>query len=423
MDQVPHSHGRRVTTANGRCAALFSSQSGLGVETPVICGTARTLRPLGELLVGDVVRTHTGKCAKVMSTSRSMRESKRVVLKGLQDFPLVAAAEHRFRTKQGRWSTQQEWRSLGEMRVGDVIGAPIPRIRMDPDRRIVWPFRQPDTPRPQGGGCRETGPDTVEPTYELGRMLGLFLAEGCVIKQAKPPHAVSAISFAVHEREAARAEAWLGALRPLFVSCRTERRRNSKTVTLTVYGRSFATFVRELCGELDNKRLPTRWHLCGFEYVRGLVHGYLSGDGHSESATRRITAPSVRSAIPIGMREALAALGYGWASVEFREGGVRHGRNERAQWTLRLCGPGVDELAGECGLGAPPERERNYRTSVKVMGRYAWIPILRIEDAGLHEVINLEIDHEEQSYCIVHGATQSSETAFGRAVMHTHDEN
>lgn len=399
--------GYAVATAGGKAvgrsktAHLFHGC--LGPDTPIIDGATGRLRAMCEFSVGDVVRTHAGNAAPVSYISRQRKPAYRVTLKGLRDFPLTSTGEHRFWTPYG-------WKELSKVAVGDVIGFPVAPVL---DGGVRWPFRLRDSARPQGGGTRETGPDTVAPSYELGRVLGLYLAEGCIVKQSKSGEP-SAVSFAVHEREAGRTEGWLDAVSGLFVSRKTALRAKSKTVVVTAYGRSFATFVRGLCGELDSKRLPPHWDRCGVEFSRGVVHGYLAGDGHSSkrAGDRRISATSIRSAITIGIRDALASLGYGWACIEKKEAGVRSSRNEREAWTLRLCGRGVDLLVRELGWTMPARKRSGGYGEVAIHDGFAWVPIVGIEAAGAVDVMDFEVAHNDHSYCTIHGATHNSEVAF-----------
>ncbi|MFZ2981870.1 MAG: hypothetical protein WA085_12625 [Sphingobium sp.] len=388
-------------TGRGDTVQLFHGC--LSPDSLIVSGETGALRRMGDFDIGELVRTHTGEIAPVSFISRQQKAARSLVMKGMGATPLVATDEHRFWTRDG-------WKHLRDIKAGDEIGFPVARIE---DRGISWPFRLPDAVRPQGGGCRETGPDRVAPSYELGRVLGLYLAEGCITKQSKTK-VPSAVSFAIHERETARTVEWLNAVPGLFVSAKVVPRNDSKTVTVTAYGKSFAHFVLALCGELDSKRVPEGWNSCGDDFVRGMVHGYLAGDGHSSkrAGDRRISAPSIRSAITVGMRDALASLGYGWAGISWRDGAIRNGRDERTQWTLRLCGIGVDRLVGEIGWTMPPRKRVGAYGDVRVEGGYAWVPVLRISEPEMVEVMDFEVDHDDHSYCTLQGATHNSEAAF-----------
>ena len=399
--------GYKVGTAGskgaGRSGTYHFFHGCLTPEVQVVDGQTDSLREMGSFAVGDWVRTHSGGRAQVSFISRQEKPVYRVAMRGVSGLPLEATGEHRFWTREG-------WKELCDIEPGEHIGFPVEQMH---DDGVQWPFRLPDSPRPQGGGSREKVPDSVEPDYALGRVLGLYLAEGCIIKQHRTG-VPSAVTFSVHEREVERTVEWLSAIKSLFVSARIGRRKNSKTVTVTAYGRSFATFVRNRCDELDGKRFPTDWRSCGAEFARGMVHGYLSGDGHSSNREydRRIAAPSIRPAITIGIRDALASLGYGWAGISYRAGAIRNGRNERAKWTLRLCGSGVDALSGELGWSMPARRRNGNYGGAEIEGGFAWIKVNSIEAIGVKDVMDFEIDHPDHSYCTVHGATHNSEVAF-----------
>jgi hypothetical protein len=398
--------GYKVGTAGnkavGRSSTVQLFHGCLSPDTSIIdCNGS--LKPMRDFIVGDMVRTHTGALAPISFISEQRKYASKLTLKGLGSLPLVATEEHRFLTKSG-------WQELGNLSVGDSLLFPVYKIHHD---AISWPFRLPDIARPQGGGTRNSGPDNVAPNYEIGRVLGLYLAEGCIIKQRKSG-AHAAVTFAIHERETERTEKWLDCVSHLFASRKTAIRKDSKTVTVTVYGKSFASFVHHLCGELDSKRIPFKWKSCGEDFVRGLVHGYLAGDGHSSKNDndRRISAPSIRSAITIGMRDCLASLGYGWACISYRAGAIRNNRNERAQWTLRLCGDGVDRLCNEIGWSMPDRKRSGNYGSVAIIDGYAHVPVIAIDDVGEVDVMDFEIAHADHSYCTVHSATHNSEVGF-----------
>lgn len=394
--------GTAGTKAVGRSSTLQFFHGCLSCDTSIVDGVTGSLRRMSDMVVGDLVRTHRGAIAKVSAVSRQSKRALSVTLKGMGQLPLVATPEHRFLTGTG-------WAELSTLVPGDKILFPVPTII---DAGVRWDFRLPPTNRPQGGGSGNHGPKTVVPSYELGRALGLYLAEGCVIKQSGSGNP-SSVCFAVHERETARTQEWLEACGELVTSIKTVPRKDSKTVTVTAYGRSFAAFVLRLCGELDSKRMPDSWQHCGIDFTRGVVHGYLAGDGHSSKREydRRISAPSIRAAITVGMRDALASLGYGWACIAYHPGRLRYGKVCKPLWTLRLCGEGVDVLCQELGWTMPPRR-RNAVSSIVVRDGYAHIPIVQIKDAGDVEVMDFEVDHPDHSYCTVHAATHNSEVAF-----------
>lgn len=114
--------GYKVGTAGnkgvGRSDTIQFFHGCLGLETPVICGETGAIRRVGDVAVGDAVRTHTGAVARVSFVSSQRKPVFRVAMKGMRDLPFVATGEHRFWTPSG-------WRRLDELAVGDRIGLPV----------------------------------------------------------------------------------------------------------------------------------------------------------------------------------------------------------------------------------------------------------------------------------------------------------
>lgn len=396
--------GTAGTKAVGRSDTIQLFHGCLATDTFVL-NDKDNLICMDQFNLGDIIRTHNGNLAPISSISRQIKNAYCITLKGMEQMPLKATSGHQFLTENG-------WCKLEAIEPGQCLLFPVATINSNFDS---WMFRLPDAVRPQGGGSKETGPDRIAPSYSLGRILGLYLSEGIIKKQHKSKMP-SAVIFAVHENEVERTEKWLSEIDFLFVSQSKLFRKKSKTVTVTAYGKSFAGFVLNLCGELDEKRLPENWRSCGHDFVKGMIHGYLSGDGHSSKHEheydRRKSVPSIRPAITIGMRDALASLGYGWSSIAYHPGRYRYGKKCRPLWTLRLSGTGVDRLCKELNWTMPERRRFGNYGYVEIKNGYANIPILEIDDIGEIEVMDFEIDHHDHSYCTVQCATHNSEVAF-----------
>lgn len=400
--------GYQVATAGsrevGRSATIQLLHACLGSNTPVIDGVTGKLRPIKEIEPGDSVLTHTGKIAAVSFVSAQIKPVRNIKLRGLNDFPLEATDDHRFWTPTG-------WQRLCDLKVDDEIGFPVRRIKTE---LTEWSFKAPELIRPQGGGTWEDVPDTIPLNYDVGRVVGLYLAEGCLKYQSTSFKRTSAISLAVHQKEVARTLEWLEPLRPWIKSIAYKNRANQLGAVVSVYGTSFAMFLERFVGKTDGKRFPFEWWLMGEEFVRGLVHGYLSGDGHSSpKRDRRIVLTSIRSATVMGLRDAAASLGYGWAAVTYTPEGIRYGRYGHEAWTFSLSGEGVNRLAKELGKDCPPRKRVSGNVkSLRVADGFAWSRIVSISDEHLTVVRDLEIDHPDHSYCILHGASHNSEAAF-----------
>lgn len=361
-----------------------------------------SLRQMQALEIGDMVRTRAGHSAPVSCISWHA-DHLRDVKVALNGIPIRATDNHKFWTRRGMVE-------LRHLEAGDEVGFPVREITGEIES---LPFAVGRTIRSQGGGREMLDvPESIDLTFDVGRMLGLYLAEGTVCLQSREPFHPSNVVFSCHERELDRNTGWVGVI-PGISSINTRARKNSKTRVTVAYGRQFAEFVLRMCGRTAGKHLPHEWWRMPKEFVRGLLLGYLAGDGHSApKRDRRIQAPSIHPAIAFGMRDVVAALGYGFPAVGFRDGAVRNGRNEKAQYTLRITGHAVDIIAPMLGWESPPRRKRS--TCVDVSDGYAWLPIQSIEERQSATVWDIEVNHPDHDYCLTQCATSNSEAAFWR---------
>ena len=126
----------------------------------------------------------------------------------------------------------------------------------------------------------------------------------------------------------------------------------------------------------------------------------MDGDGHFYKDTRRIVAPSIHSAITVGMREALASLGYGWPSIEHKPSALRRGRNEKEQFRLSLCGGGVEIISKDLGKSYLLRKRKDigHFGTVQVEKGYAWIPLLSIVNVASPCIVNdFTVDDKDHS--------------------------
>lgn len=391
--------GTAGNKAVGRSSTIQLLHGCLSEGTEIVNPIYGKLIKIQDHKIGDKVLTHTGKIAKIRYISFQEKECMSIKLKTLSKFPLIATKEHKFYTKNG-------WKELKDLNIGDEIGYPVSEITNEGNCFIL-----PEAPkRPQGGGRQFICSDYVMITYKLGLILGLYLADGYIKKQSKFD-TYSCVQFIIHNKEVKRTIEWLEPFKEYFSSIKIIHRKGTLTSVITAYGNRFATLINNICGRTVTKHFPIAWKDSSKRFCKGLLHGYISGDGSSYDDDRRIRVSSIYSALTITARDIAASLGYGWASIEKLEAGVRHNRNEKERYTFSLYGKGANKLAIEIDKPTP-KILRKSKSSTKIFNGYAWLKIKSIENVGIKKVYDFEIDHEDHSYCTIHGATHNSEVAY-----------
>ena len=400
--------GTAETKTEGRGTTIQLSHNCLAFDTLVYDPSIGSVRHIQDFKIGDLVLTHTGGIATVSFISSQEKECISVKFRGLLSFPLVATKEHKFFTPDG-------WKELGELQVGDSIGYPVSKI-YNSFKKFPMPKA---SIKKQGGGRQFLIPEEINITYELGRIIGLYLAEGHLKLQYKYPHNPSHIEFAVHRKETERTLEWLMPFNDYFSSINVKYREDCLTTIIKVYGNQFVGFINYWCGRVKDKHFPRGWASFGENFCKGMLHGYISGDGYVNKTSKSILISSIHSSLSITCRDIMASLGYGWASIKYMEGAIRGGRNEKAKYTIILCGDGARKLTEEIGkplaerIVSKVTSNKNYAPHVtEINNGYAWVRIKNIENAGLQAVYDFEVNHEDHSYCIIHGAAKNSECAF-----------
>lgn len=401
--------GYRLGTAGnksvGRSSTIQFLHACLAEGTLVVDPVTSKLRPIESYNVNDLVRTHNNNHAPISYISSQKKNCYEILLRGLSKFPIVATGKHVFFTQRG-------WVSLEQIDTSDYIGHPVYPIE---STILSIPFKTEKFIHPRLGGKREDVPENVILDFNVGRIVGLYLAEGTIKFQAKYSKKPCAVTFSVHEDEVDRTCDWLSKISHLFKSIKVQRRKTSKSCNVIAYGKSFSVFMLDLVKKCDEKQLPEKWWLMGEKFCDGMVLGYLAGDGHFKPRRDRVIhATSIRSSITVGMRDAIASLGYGWASISYKKAGIRHGRNEKEAFILSLCGPGVEIISKKLGKPFVPRQrgERGNAVTTKIKDGYAWIKVKQKRECGLKKVFDFEVDHPDHSYCILQGATHNSEVAF-----------
>jgi len=141
-------------------------------------------------------------------------------------------------------------------------------------------------------GSRQWGiiPETFELNYENGTFIGLFIAEGNI----------NGANIYITNNDSKIREFVKTWFAKYNINCKEDiRTNNANGTTSTVIGTSciLAKFITQLVGHgADSKHVPNEAYISNIEFVKGIISGYISGDGHvsrnsieSSSCSQRLT--------------------------------------------------------------------------------------------------------------------------------------
>jgi DNA-directed RNA polymerase beta' subunit len=141
-------------------------------------------------------------------------------------------------------------------------------------------------------GSRQWGiiPETFELNFENGTFIGLFIAEGNI----------NGANIYITNNDSNIREFVKTWFAKYNIKCKEDiRKNNANGTTSTVVGTSciLAKFITQLVGHgADSKHVPNEAYVSNIEFVKGIISGYISGDGHvsrnsieSSSCSQRLT--------------------------------------------------------------------------------------------------------------------------------------
>ena len=379
-------------------------------DTKVIIEHGRE-KKIGDLGLGDRLLTHNGNMSSVVGIHKKhwteMPSGKRaIVLHPWLGKPVKMSPEHKVFTSGG-------WIEAQDIEDSLYVGMPIRKITHGTKR---LPVDNKPRHNGHGGGDKRRGPDSFEFNEETGFFVGYYLAEGCASNLTPNGYANITLAFGPgedHYAERARAAVapWLKAKVSKIFS-----REDSKTRVMNVQSISVVDFIVRNFGRKDSKHIPDWAWDCGEDFCRGLVAGYLSGDGSKTATTkqnynlRTVYASSIRESLTYQIRDLVASLGYGWGAVDDVAAGVRYGRNCQRQWTVRFAGDGAGRLRELMGLENGGAGRNSARTQKYFLADdHVWIKIKSISEGECEEFVDIEVDHADHSFRTPHFAVSNSE--------------
>jgi len=409
--------GFRVATAGkedfGSGQLIHYCHLCMAPDTPVLIADGRE-KMVCDVQVGDTVVTHHGNTGKVVAVSKTQSHElpdngAMVVVHPWLGSPIHVTPQHKV------------WTNMGWVQAGDLD--PHWHMVSMPIREITHGTKSlPISGRKSKYGPAYKGPTEFALNEETGFAIGYYLAEGCLSRTVGGADTYHRIIFTLHQDEDAFAKRACDALAPFCKSpAKIKDRPNTQTKNYTVDSGVLANFIGDNFGRVDEKRIPDWVFDCGEDFCRGLVFGYLAGDGskgiggtHQNYESNSLSATSIRESVTYQVRDLVAALGYGWGNVKSRPGGIFYGRNCRAAWTVHFngeCGRKLRE-----GIGIPFAESSEHTLSgqryrMDFQNKKVWIKIKKITKSHCDEVYDLAIDHDDHSFRTPHFAVSNSEVS------------
>lgn len=139
---------------------------------------------------------------------------------------------------------------------------------------------------------------------ELGWIVGFYLAEGHVTDKG--------VTFSVHESETLEFER-IREMVLLLDGTATMRATGEHGATITVYSQTFKALMQEYVSgaSCKTKRLTRKAWMRSNMFLRGLMDGYLDGDGHRDEKNNRWHLGFTNNdGLAVDLRTASARLGY-----------------------------------------------------------------------------------------------------------------
>ena len=262
----------------------------LGPDTLV--WTTRGVRRIANVEVGDRVAIPEGGTTAVLATRRTRARALRLSLSdGTQ---LVTSSDHRLVRADGAIVEAQQL-AVGETLcvrpVRERTHATLDLDALIPDDEVV--FELPDT--------TAWYPRTLRMTYELGKVIGLYAAEGSV--------ATCGVSFAMHADEKhlhnllARFVRSLG----LRANVRIEGNRACIDVNFKIMEHLVGHFVGG--NHAPSKYFKPSVYAAPPEFRQGVLDGLIEGDGHWSHDEQRETYTSASADLAMFVRRELAERG------------------------------------------------------------------------------------------------------------------
>lgn len=253
-----------------------------GTRVRMADGSHKTIE---QVRLNDTVLTAEGNTGRVTHLWVRREQECLVRIRCHGHYGIAATAEHPVLTKRG-------YVRMDRLRIGDLVA--VPKYAPETSRHVLTAEHRNYKVALKGdrarkvvyNGAAQFGrktvvaqvapvPDTLELTPALGRLMGLFLAEG----SADGNKVVW--TFSAAEKDTLAAEAVTLIRECLGAEATVQSRGGSKTCRVNLHGRAWCELFQSLCGNgAGLKRMHPDLTSGPLEFLEAVYDGWVAGDGH-----------------------------------------------------------------------------------------------------------------------------------------------
>lgn len=255
--------------------------------------------PIESLKLLDYVRTAEGNVGVVSANSVRWNKDGLYHIRLRGHVGVKATAEHPFLTKSG-------YVKAAELVIGDEIALTrVPEYENTTEIHVDQ-FVSRRARKTQQNGTREFGvgstavvvetvtvPETLALTPQLGRLFGLYLAEGCTSEQRV------VWCFGGHEKDTLVEETVELIASCLGLQAHVQYRPNG-SINVVIYGKAWREVFEGLFSTgSGNKRIPAELISASNNIREAVLYGWLAGDGHRQRT--QISGVTISHDLALGM--------------------------------------------------------------------------------------------------------------------------
>lgn len=395
----------RIQTAGkgdnaGKAGSLNAVHFCLAEDARIILadGSSKTIK---EIEIDDQVITSDGTIAPVKNKFNTGVKDTLKIETWLSDEPVSMSKDHKVLTQDG-------WKRAEELSKEDMIQ--LPEINFS-DKKKDYHFDLADYRDVRWTTSQRATKYTFDIDYDFGYLLGYYLAEGHVKldRQGRP----SKVTFSHHDDENYISRIWKK-FGFMATSVTIDDRKGKKTTVTKFNGTFFASAIESICGRNREKHLPEWVFETNREFAKGIVVGYLSGDGSKGNYEySHIAAVSVDERISRQMKRLIIGMGVGVPSIKYYDNRYRYEKKTRPIYHLGLSGQVSDyfsKLINGCEANGYTGKRDWVNKYLRKDGKW-FVKIKSISEGKRVQTYDIEVDHHTHDFETTIGIVSNSEAA------------